>query len=120
MALGSRQPRRCIHAQVVDEREQVVAGPFLDDLPVGYSIHVKGVPTNSPTSRRDTHEITLLSCLNDVTNRNSVAFGDEVLLGRRQVRQGSDEAALVGRAERAVRAGARSASGDRPVAQGES
>jgi WD40 domain-containing protein len=77
----------------VDEREQVVAGPFLDDLPVGYSIHVKSVPTNSPTSRRDTHEITLMSCLNDVTNRNSVVFGDEVLLGRRQVRQGTDEAA---------------------------
>src|SRR5207244_9186515 len=66
---------------------------YLDDPPVGYSIHVKAVPTNSPTSRRDTHEIALMSCLNDVTNRNSVAFGDEVLLGRRQVRQGTDEAA---------------------------
>ena len=86
LAGHTSQPGWRIRAQAVQKRERVVAGPFLDDLAIYDSIHIAGVPANSSTSRGDAQERSPVGCLNNEANSKGVAFRDDVLLGRSQIR----------------------------------
>src|SRR5882672_1186696 len=84
-------PRRLERPQLGHHRRDVVGGPLLADLAIGDPVDVDGVPPDRLAVGRDAQQAALDRGGDDEPDDDQVVLGDDVLLGRVQVRHRADE-----------------------------
>ena len=87
----SGSPRRVEGTDLGHDRRDVVGGPLLADLAVGDPVDVCRVPMDWLAVGRRPQQASLDEGGDDEPDDDQVVFGDDVLLGRVQVRQRPDE-----------------------------
>jgi DNA-binding MarR family transcriptional regulator len=71
----------------------VVAGPLLGDHPVGEPVHIHRIPAHPAAGGGEPEQVALVGPLDHETDRDGLARGHDVLLGRMQVGERREEAA---------------------------
>jgi hypothetical protein len=84
-------PRRAEDTELGHDGRDVVGRPFLADLAVGDPVDVHGVPPDRLAVARHAQQAALDRGGHDEPDHDQVVLGGNVLLGRVQVRQRSDE-----------------------------
>src|SRR5258707_15682607 len=87
----SGSPWRVERTDLGNDRRDVVAGPLLADLAAGDPVDVVRVPPDWLAVGRHPQQASPDGGGDDEPDENQVVFGDDVLLGRVQVRQCPDE-----------------------------